>query len=117
VEEGSGFARSYAGTGSVQNCVRSGRACPGVGQNAVLNEAWWAARDSITARDSDLWFMAHPKEEPLNHSLATVQRGARRAPATRREAAAHGSGRGADGQRRSRAIRCFRRDTAREARE
>ena len=35
------------------------------------------------ADGSDLWFMAHPKEEPLNHSLATVQRGTRGVPATR----------------------------------
>ena len=25
--------------------------CPGVVQNAALNEAWWAARDSNSARD------------------------------------------------------------------
>ena len=36
-----------------------------------------------SAGGSDLWFKAHPKEEFMNHSLATVQRGALRAPATR----------------------------------
>ena len=35
------------------------------------------------ADGSDLWFMAHPKEEPLNHSLATVRHRARRARVTR----------------------------------
>jgi hypothetical protein len=39
------------------------------------------------AYGSDLWFKAHPKEEPMNHWLAAVHRGARRAPATRRETA------------------------------
>ena len=36
-----------------------------------------------SAGGSDLWFKAHPREEPMNHSLVTVQRGAHRAPATR----------------------------------
>ena len=35
------------------------------------------------ADGSDLWFMAHPKEEPLNHSLATVRHRAHRARVTR----------------------------------
>jgi hypothetical protein len=35
------------------------------------------------ADGSDLWFMVHPKEEPLNHSLATVRQRARRARITR----------------------------------
>jgi len=35
------------------------------------------------ADGSDLWFMAHPKEEPLNHSLATVRHRAGRARVTR----------------------------------
>ena len=36
-----------------------------------------------SADGSDLWFKAHPEEEPMNHSLATVQRGTRRVRATR----------------------------------
>ena len=36
-----------------------------------------------SADGSELWFKAHPREEPMNHSLATAQRGAHRAPATR----------------------------------
>jgi hypothetical protein len=35
------------------------------------------------ADGSDLWFKAHPKEEPMNHSLATVRHRARRARVTR----------------------------------
>ena len=34
------------------------------------------------ADGSDLWFKAHPKEEPMNHSLATVRHRARRARVT-----------------------------------
>ncbi len=30
-------------------------------------------------RGNDLWFLAHPKEEFLNHSLATAQARAQRA--------------------------------------
>ena len=35
------------------------------------------------ADGSDLWFKAHPKEEPMNHSLAAVRHRARRAQVTR----------------------------------
>ena len=34
------------------------------------------------ADGSDLWFKAHPKEEPMNHSLAAVRHRARRARVT-----------------------------------
>jgi hypothetical protein len=44
---------------------------------------WSAAWDSIPpAAASDFWFKAHPKEEPMNHSLATVQRRTRRVRST-----------------------------------
>jgi len=35
------------------------------------------------ADGSDLWFKAHPKEEPMNHSLVAVRHRARRARVTR----------------------------------
>ena len=34
------------------------------------------------ADGSDLWFKAHPKEEPMNHALLAVRHGARRARVT-----------------------------------
>ena len=36
-----------------------------------------------TRRRQRSWFKAHPKEEPMNHPLAVVSHGARRAPVTR----------------------------------
>ena len=39
----------------------------------VENEAWWAARGFEPADGSDWWFKAHPKKEPMNHSLAAVR--------------------------------------------
>ena len=93
-------ASHYAGT------RRRGLACPGVVLDQVLaskgmpgfatlrrgrlrsrplveNEARWAARGLEPADGSDLWFKAHPKEEPMNHSLAAVRHRARRARVTR----------------------------------
>ena len=43
----------------------------------VENEARWAARGLETADGSDVWFKAHPKEEPMNHSLVAVRHRAR----------------------------------------
>jgi len=37
------------------------------------------------ADGSDLWFKAHPKEEPMNHSLAVVRHRARRALTTQNQ--------------------------------
>jgi hypothetical protein len=50
------------------------------------SEAWMAVvgRPGLdSAGGSDLWFKGHPKEEFMNHSLATVQARARSARATR----------------------------------
>ncbi len=69
-------------------CFAKVRLRPAAFAVLVFVQTWFkqklVGRPGLEPADgSDLWFKAHPKEEPMNHSLATVQRGARRAPATR----------------------------------
>ena len=61
------------------------KATPGQIMTSALGWGhYFVGRPGLDPADgSDLWFMAHPKEEPLNHSLVTVRHRARRARVTR----------------------------------
>ena len=78
---GSGFAALRRDR--LRSKLRNGQAgLPGRSSKQSFERSLVSRAGLDSAGGSDLWFKAHPKEEPMNHSLATVQRGARRAPAT-----------------------------------